>query len=217
MTSPTHTPVPRSLSKRLLAVAELLFTGGVSIGWLSYEHRSATPVRHIPGSNAWWQHAAVAVIAIAVAGVIWLGRRSGRIGPRVLVAPLSRSAAERISLLFRQGLRRPAGLGRALLASPLLLLFAYGFFRAGYQVTNGLDPNSTVNAWGGPTYLGAMACHYLDLFVIMAATGWLLDRLLPRSRGRSAPLDSEAGGARSMLCGKTACVGPAVPALLRGR
>ncbi len=165
-----------------MVVAGLLFTGGVSIGWLSYLHRSATPVRHVPGSNAWWQHAAVAVMAIAVLAVIWLGRRSGRIGPRVLVAPLSRSAADRISLLYGRGLWRPAGLGRALLASPLLLLFMYGFFRAGYQVSSGLDPNSTVNAWGGPTYLGAMACHYLDIFVIMAVIAVLLDRLLPRSR-----------------------------------
>jgi hypothetical protein len=38
-------------------------------------------------------------------------------------------------------------------------VFLYFFARAGEQVIGGLDPNSTVNAWGGPAYLGAMACH----------------------------------------------------------
>jgi hypothetical protein len=38
--------------------------------------------------------------------------------------------------------------------------------------------NFTVNAWGGPTYLGAMVCHYLDLLVLMAAAAWLLDEIL---------------------------------------
>ncbi len=69
---------------------------------------------------------------------------------------------------------------------------AFGFFRAGYQVTSGLDPNNTVNAWGGPTYIGSMACHYLDIFVIMAAAGWLLDRLLPRAHRRPDEAASRA-------------------------
>ncbi len=192
MTSPLHHQVSRSLSRRLVVAASLLFTSGVSIGWLSYLHKSTAAVRHVPGSNAWWQQGAVAVVAIAVVGVAWLGRNRWRTGPRLLLAPLSRSAAERISLLYRQGLRRPASFGRALLAAPLLLLLGYGFFRAGYQVTNGLDPNSTVNAWGGPTYVGAMACHYLDLFVIMGGAAWLLDRLLPRCGRTPALADVQA-------------------------
>ncbi|HKR67490.1 MAG TPA: hypothetical protein VJT16_01435 [Streptosporangiaceae bacterium] len=174
-------PVSRSLSRRLVVAAELLFTSGVSIGWLHYLHRSATPLTHVPGSNAWWQEAVVAVAAAVVLGVIWLSGRTGRISGRLLLAPLGRSAARRIWLLYRQALRGPLSFGRALLATPLLLTFMFGLFRAGYQITSGLDPNSTVDAWGGPTYIGAMACHYLDIFVIMAGCAWLLDRLMPRS------------------------------------
>jgi hypothetical protein len=159
--------------------AELLFTGGVSIGWLNYLHRSATPVRHMPGSNAWWQHAIVAGAVAVVLGAIWVAGRRGRIDRPALLAPLGRSAAERISLLFRQALRRPLNFARALLATPLLLLFMFGFFRAGYQITSGLDPNNTVNAWGGPTYIGALACHYLDIIASMAGSAWLLGRLMP--------------------------------------
>ncbi|WP_280382388.1 hypothetical protein [Nocardia wallacei] len=42
----------------------------------------------------------------------------------------------------------------------------------------GLDPNFTVDAWGGPGYLGAMACHYLDGALLMAAAAGLLHVLL---------------------------------------
>jgi hypothetical protein len=166
---------------RLAVTAGLLFTGGVSIGWANYLHRSATLLPHVAGSNAWWQHAVVGAAAAGILGIIWLRRRNRRVGAHVLVAPLGRSAARRISSLFRQALWGPVGFARALLATPLLLLFMFGFFRAGYQVTSGLDPNSTVNAWGGPTYVGAMACHYLDIFAVMSGCAWLLDRLMPRS------------------------------------
>ena len=43
----------------------------------------------------------------------------------------------------------------------------------------GLDPDFTANAWG-PTYLGAMACHYLDIALVVGVSGWLLDKILPR-------------------------------------
>ncbi|MGN6795618.1 MAG: hypothetical protein ACTHJW_24770 [Streptosporangiaceae bacterium] len=174
-------PFSRSLSRRLVVTAGLLFTGGVSIGWLHYLHRSAIPLRYVPGSSAWWQHAVVAVVATAILGTIWLARRTGRIRGPLLLAPLGRRAAHRISLLYHQALRRPVSFCRALLATPLLLLFIFGIFRAGYQITSGLDPNNTVNAWGGPTYIGAMACHYLDIFVVMVGCAWLLHLLMPRS------------------------------------
>jgi len=172
-------PLHRVLSRRLVVAAELLFTAGVSIGWVRYEHRSTTPLHHVPGSNAWWQHAAIAAVALAIAAMIWFGQRSGRIGRHVLLAPLSRSAAERIGLLYHRALWRPAAFARALAATPLLLVMMFFLFRGGFQVTSGIDPNATINAWGGPTYIGAMACHYLDGLLIMAAAAWLLNLLLP--------------------------------------
>jgi hypothetical protein len=70
---------------------------------------------------------------------------------------------------------------------------------AASRPASGRDPNSTVNAWGGPTYLGAMACHYLDCCVLMAAAAWLLDRILlpdPASAtARSASACSASAGA----------------------
>ena len=57
---------------------------------------------------------------------------------------------------------------------------------AGEQVTGGLGPNFTVNVRTA-TYLGAMACHYLDAALMIAVSAWLLDRnLLPAPAGAGA-------------------------------
>jgi len=46
----------------------------------------------------------------------------------------------------------------------------------------GLDPNSTVNARGGPTYAGALLAHWLDCLVGFYVAAFLLGRLLVRNR-----------------------------------
>ena len=79
---------------------------------------------------------------------------------------------------MRSATRGAGGAGRALLAAVPAALILYCFWRAGLQVLAGLDPNMTVNAWGGPTYLGAMACHYLDCCLMIAAAAWALNRIL---------------------------------------
>lgn len=54
----------------------------------------------------------------------------------------------------------------------------------GMQVTGGLDPNATVNAWGGPTYLGALLARWLDGIVSFYAAAFLLScLLLPAAAG----------------------------------
>ena len=175
----------RHLSRPLVIVAAALFSAGIVAGWITYLHRSAIRAQHLSGTAAWWQQSIVAALALAaLASSYWRGRRAGR--PIWLLRPLGHRAGARAARLARDAGTCPAAFARAALALPLALLFLYGFWRAGFQVTNGLDPNATVNAWGGPTYAGAMACHYLDVVVIMAAAAWLLDRILPAAAVRPA-------------------------------
>jgi hypothetical protein len=159
-------------------------------GLFSYLGRSPVPEKFVPGSSAWLQQLAVAAAACAAFGYgRWRHqRRFGRHSDRLwLLAPLGRPAARRVARTFR----RLPGPGRAILSVPAVGLFLYCSYRAGLQVIGGLDPNATVNAWGGPTYIGAMACHYLDAIMLMAASAWLLDRtLLPDEAG--APSGSDA-------------------------
>jgi hypothetical protein len=46
------------------------------------------------------------------------------------------------------------------------------------QVIGGLDPNFTTNAWGGPSYLGAMLAHYLDAAYLFYIQALLLNLVL---------------------------------------
>jgi hypothetical protein len=197
----------RQLSVPLVILAAAFFALGVVAGLFSYLSRSPVPVKFVPGSSAWAQQLAVAVAACAALGYgRW--RHQRRFGPRSgrlrLLAPLGKPAARRVARTLG-ALRSPSGLGRALLVLPPAALFLYFFARDGEQVLGGLDPNFTVNAWGGPSYLGAMACHYLDGFVLMAVAAWLLDRILLPDR---APASLDGGPRAAARVGD-----PAVPVL----
>ena len=192
--------VRRQMSVSLTALAASVFAAGVVIGLIEYLDRSPVREKFVPGSSAWWPQLGVAV---AACGLLALGqwrhrRRFGRSSGRLwLLAPLGQSAARRVA---RTCSAAPGRAAAALLPSAL---FLYGFWRAGKQVIGGLDPNATVNAWGGPTYIGAMACHYLDLLVLMALAAWLIDKLLspdPRAGASSvtaAGRPRQAAGNRS--------------------
>jgi hypothetical protein len=171
----------QQLSGPLTALAGSAFVSGVVYGLLGYLQRSPIRQEHVAGTAAWGQQLVLALAAVVILSVgRWRHRR--RFGPRSgrlwLLAPLGRHAARRVAraLGFGGEAARP---GRLLLAFPAAALFLFCFWRAGVQVTGGLDPNFTVNAWGGPSYVGALACHYLDLFLLAAGAAWLIDRILP--------------------------------------
>jgi hypothetical protein len=163
------------LSLPLTITAAALLAVGVLLGWVTYPHRSPILAQHVPGTSAWWQHAVVAVVGCVLFGyarrqhVRRHGRGSGRLW---LLAPLGRPAARRIARTVSQAR------GRALVMLAPVAVFGYCFYRVGRQITEALDPNNTVNAWGGPTYLGAMAAHYLDCTVLALVAALLLDRIL---------------------------------------
>ena len=169
----------RRFSPVLSAAAAGMFAVGVATGL--YQALNQSPVREaqVAGTAAWTPHLILAAAGCAVYGcAVWRRRRAGRRDGRpLLLAPLGATAAARVAATLRQVSWRTAA------ALPLLGLIAYNFWRCGEQVTAGLDPNFTVNAWGGPTYLGAMACHYLDAVLLTAAAAWLLSKiLLPAAR-----------------------------------
>ena len=167
--------ITRPISPRLSASAVGIVAVGIATGFFGYLHRSPIREAHVPGTSAWAQQLIAAAAACVVYGVArWRhGRRFGRgSGRLLLLAPLGRSAASRLMATMRQVSWRSAA------ALPPLAVIGYSFWRVGEQITGGLDPNFTVNAWGGPTYLGAMACHYLDAALIIAVSAWLLDMIL---------------------------------------
>ena len=173
--------VASQLSGPLTALTGSAFVSGVSYGFFEFLQRSPIRQEHVAGTAAWGQQLAVALATIVILSVAH-ARHRRRFGPRSgqlwLLAPLGTQAARRVARAcgFGSESAQPA---RLLLALPAAALFLFCFWRAGVQVTGGLDPNFTVNAWGGPSYAGAMACHYLDLFLLAAGAAWLTDRILP--------------------------------------
>ena len=165
----------RQISPLLSASAAVLVALGIVTGLVTYLHRSLVRVAHVAGTSAWTQQLIVAGMACVLYGfALWLrarrpGRGSGRL---LLLAPIGRSAAVRLGATMLDAS------WRAVAALPPLALIAYGCWRIGEQVTGGLDPNFTANAWGGPSYIGAMACHYLDGGLIIAACAWLLNWIM---------------------------------------
>lgn len=169
------------LSGPLTALAASAFVSGVSYGILAFLQRSPVRQKHVAGTAAWGPQLAVALAVIIIVSVGWVRhrRRSGPGSGRLwLLAPLGMRVARRVgrALGFGSQSAQPV---RLFLALPAAALFLFCLWRAGVQVTGGLDPNFTANAWGGPSYAGAMICHYLDLFLIAGASAWLMDRILP--------------------------------------
>ena len=176
--SSATSPLTRQISPLLTVSAAAVTAVGVATGFIRYLDRSPIRESSAPGTSAWPQQLAVAAVACALYGVArWRrGRRfGGGSGRLLLLAPLGRNAAARLTAAARQLSWRTAA------AVPLLVVIGYCCWRFGEQVTAGLDPNFTANAWGGPSYLGAMACHYLDAALIVAVSGWLLDTILPQA------------------------------------
>jgi hypothetical protein len=163
-------------------VFAVLLVAGVGEGAVAYAGRSLKIEHHVAGTNAVTVHVLIAVAAAAVVIGIQV-RRSHRSapqrGPSPWTAPFSATAASRLRRTIRlAGRLSLRNLARAIAAVPLVFLLLDVPFRMGQQITSGLDPNATVNAWGGPTYLGALLAHYLDGIVIFYAAAFLLTHLL---------------------------------------
>jgi uncharacterized membrane protein len=169
----------RYLSRTTILTCILLFVAGVFVGVVTYLQRSDVAEQHVPGSNAVPAHVVLALVAVGLAILVSRLRLARKAPYPIWVAPFSRSGLDR----FRRttSLRAGPSLGhvvRALVAVVLAVLLLFNFLRAGQQVVAGLDPNFTINAWGGPSYLGAMLAHYLDAVYLFYLEALLMDVVL---------------------------------------
>jgi hypothetical protein len=175
------------LSRFTVGALLVLFLIGIAKGAVEFARRSTVTEPHAAGTNAILTHVLIAVAVAAIVLVVQVrrARRPGGRGPSPWAAPFSARAAGRLgrTLRFAAG-PSVKNVARALATVLLVLVVAYVPARMGAQVIGGLDPNNTVNAWGGPSYVGAMLAHYLDALVGFYAACFLLGRLLlPASDG----------------------------------
>lgn len=170
------------LSRPAVVTATVSVIAGLASGVARYLHRSDTLEPQIAGTEAWLPH--LGVLAVVTVWFAVASRRSP-LGWKVIFVPLGRPMAARIGATFRSGAGVLALL-RCLAVAFLVLLEVYMAWRIGLQVFAGLDPNFTRNAWGGPSYLGAMFCHYLDGALLYPICHVLLRRV-------TAPATREEG------------------------
>ncbi|GAA0247184.1 hypothetical protein [Cryptosporangium japonicum] len=160
-------------SRFAVTIALVSVAAGLVGGLIYYLHRSPVRQAQVAGTDAWLPHLILTGVLLAGLGVIARRRRWD-----LLTAPLRRRATARLAATFRRGRSRPAHWPRLLVVALLAVVQAWLLFRAAFQVFAGLDPNFPVNAWGGPSYLGAMFCHYVDIALLEAVAAGLQYRLL---------------------------------------
>jgi hypothetical protein len=177
----------RHLSKVTVRTCALLFVAGVAAGIVVYVQRSPVVEKQVAGTSAIPVHVVLAVVAVGLFVAVPRLRLANRAPYPPWVAPFSRSGFDRFkrTVLLRSG-ATPGNAVRAGLAGLLAIVLLFNFFRAGEQVIGGLDPNFTLNAWGGPGYLGAMLAHYLDATYLFYVEALLLNLLLVKSTSTAA-------------------------------
>jgi hypothetical protein len=172
----------RHVSKTTVIACVVLFIAGVVGGAIAYLDRSPVAEKQVSGTNAIPVHIVLGLVAAALVVGLPRLRLANRAPYSMWVAPFSQLGFSRFkrTILLRSG-TSPANVLRADLAGMVAIVMLYNFFRAGVQVIGGLDRNFTVNAWGGPSYLGAMAAHYLDGAYLFYAAALLLNLLACKS------------------------------------
>jgi hypothetical protein len=178
--SPKSQHPPTRISRLSVPAFVTAFLIGLASGAVSYAHRSPVIEQRTVNATANEIEIGVAIVAaaIVVAIQLWRSRNPGRRGPSPWLAPFSARAAARVSGAFRSS--AGGATLRALPAVLLILVMLYMPWRMGSVLTGALDPNAVVNAWGGPTFTGAVLAHWMDAIIAFYAAAFLLGRLAGR-------------------------------------
>jgi len=173
------------LSKFTITLLGLFSLVGLWAGYKAYLDRPAIVQKHIANSNAIGIQLILAVLLVVTAGSYLVWRSKNRTNRRIITAPFSSVAAERFkyTIFLKNGVS-PLNLLRIPGALFLGILFVYNFPRATFQVFYGLDPNATINAWGGPSHWGASLAHWLDCIILIVIEAALLNLVMVRHRSK---------------------------------
>ncbi|MBZ2194927.1 hypothetical protein [Occultella gossypii] len=157
-----------------MVVAGVALVAGMVLGGLTLLQPSMPVGEHRPAENAIGAH-------LVVAGVVVVGAAAATASTRSLRwswAPLSTRAGHRMAQTFARARHGVVGVLRCVVVSLLVAFMWYLILRMGMQVTAGLDPTFTLNAWGGPSRLGAFAAHGIDAVLCFGLAALLAHAIL---------------------------------------
>lgn len=157
------------ISKTSVVICAVLFALGSLEGWMLYTQRSSEIEKHVIGTNAVFLHSILAVVLLGAVAISIFYRKFAPNKPYIVwLAPFTKTAYERTkNTIFLKNGRSSWQIVKAILVGLLTILFLFNFFRGGMQITIALDPNATVNAWGGPGYWGASLAHWMDAIYLL--------------------------------------------------
>lgn len=153
------------------------FLVGLAMGALTSTSSSLKTVEHNPEQNAILLHWTVGAFVLVLILIVSIHTKS----LRWIMWPLSTRLSRRFALTFRVARSSVLGTVRIAGAVALAAFILYFVFRIGFQTTVGLNPVFVINAWGGPTSIGAFAAHGVDAIACIALTSVLLHTVLRRS------------------------------------
>lgn len=174
----------KHISKLAITVCTVLFVLGIVAGWFVYQSRIPVRTLHVAGSNAILIHSYIALAcSLALAISMFYHRFAPKTPYSIWAAPFTKTALQRLKnvIFMRDGINRYSII-RATIVAFLTIICLYYFFRAGMQLLAARDPNFTVNAWGGPGYLGASFAHWMDAAALFYAQSFIIYLLIKPKR-----------------------------------
>lgn len=176
MTSPS---TDRRLSRRVVWITVAAVLVGLALGVLPGISSSQVP-EHRPEQNAIVPHVVIGVVVFGAAlAITWVTR-----SVRWVWWPISADAGARYATTFRLAPRSFVDALRCVVVVLLTLFIVYLVLRMGMQITAGRNREFTVNAWGGPSALGAFLAHGVDAVLGIGLLSALTRLVLHRPQSR---------------------------------
>jgi hypothetical protein len=156
------------LSRITLGLLGISFSGGFIYGIFRNVNHITVYVPDDPKNDAVLTHI---IIAICVAIVITAiqAYRSRKQLPNIWKAPFTQQALQRVKATLAPHRFTLLTIPRMIICFLTASIIVFAPFRIGEQIIGGLDPAATNNSWGGPSYFGSMAAHYMDMLIIVYA------------------------------------------------
>jgi hypothetical protein len=160
-------------SKTTLTALSLIALAGLYYGYYRYTHHSTPYVPDDPKNDAILVHIIIAICTVIAVAAIQIYRNRKQL-PNIWKAPFTQNALQRLKATMSL---KPFGflsIPRAVVSFLMAFVILFAPFRMSEQIIGGLDQAQTNNAWGGPSYAGAMAAHYMDMLIIVYVCALIL-------------------------------------------
>lgn len=166
-----------NLSRIILGVLTLSFVAGFGYGIYRNVNNVSVYVPDDPKNDAILVHIILAISVTIIVTAIQTYRNRKRLS-NIWKAPFSQNALQRLKATIIPQPFTALTISRMPVSFLMALIIAFAPFRIGEQIIGGLDQAATNNSWGGPSYAGSMAAHYMDMLIIVYVAALILHLIM---------------------------------------